>query len=256
MGQRPLGLGPHTLEETTALFDGKATAQIGVMKDAGTAAPFARVYLVRHGETQANREGVIQGQLDTALNAAGVRQAGRLADALRCAGVKFDVAYSSDLGRALETARIILGHRGDVEIVEQAELRERFMGDLQGKKANHEVRFAPGVQGTLETTGAFAARAVKWWKRAILQRTLALPHATTGPRTTGKARCVEGVVVGTGCANASVTIVEVGRDRRGVIVLYGGVEHLVGGEGEGEVMVEGNVDVDVDEGVVGEEVDK
>ncbi|KAJ6563231.1 histidine phosphatase superfamily [Mycena sp. CBHHK59/15] len=212
------------------------------MKDAGTAQPFARVYLVRHGETQANREGVIQGQLDTALNAAGVRQAGRLADALRCAGVKFDVAYSSDLGRALETARIILGHRGDVEIVEQAELRERFMGDLQGKKANHEVRFAPGVQGTLETTGAFAARAVKWWKRAILQRTLALPPrddrtaynvlvATHGGLIgtlldallgSGKARCVEGVVVGTGCANASVTIVEVGRDRRGVIVLYGG----------------------------------
>lgn len=63
-------------------------------------APVARVYLVRHGETQANRDGVIQGQMDTALNARGEAQARMVADAL--GGVWFTRAYSSDLRRASE----------------------------------------------------------------------------------------------------------------------------------------------------------
>ena len=58
----------------------------------------ARVYIVRHGETDHNREGIMQGQLDTALNAAGVEQARLAADALE--DVPFGVAYSSDLERA------------------------------------------------------------------------------------------------------------------------------------------------------------
>jgi 2,3-bisphosphoglycerate-dependent phosphoglycerate mutase len=57
-----------------------------------------RVYLVRHGETQANRDGVIQGQLDTELNAEGVEQARRTADALE--NVSFAAAHASDLRRA------------------------------------------------------------------------------------------------------------------------------------------------------------
>ena len=60
----------------------------------------ARVYLVRHGETQANRDGVIQGQLDTVLNARGEEQARMVANAL--GGVGFTRAYSSDLRRASE----------------------------------------------------------------------------------------------------------------------------------------------------------
>ena len=58
----------------------------------------ARVYIVRHGETDHNRQGIIQGQLDTALNAAGIEQARLAADALEA--VPFGVAYSSDLQRA------------------------------------------------------------------------------------------------------------------------------------------------------------
>ena len=58
----------------------------------------ARVYIVRHGETDANREEIIQGQLDTALNAVGIGQARLTADALE--DVPFGAAYSSDLQRA------------------------------------------------------------------------------------------------------------------------------------------------------------
>ena len=58
----------------------------------------ARVYIVRHGETDHNRQGIVQGQLDTPLNEAGVEQARLAADALE--DTPFEVAYSSDLQRA------------------------------------------------------------------------------------------------------------------------------------------------------------
>ena len=58
------------------------------------------VYLVRHGETQANRDGIMQGQLDTELNAAGLEQAQRTAAALD--KVRFAAAHSSDLARAVK----------------------------------------------------------------------------------------------------------------------------------------------------------
>ncbi len=58
----------------------------------------ARVYIIRHGETDANRQGIVQGQLDTPLNDAGVEQARLTADALE--DTPFEVAYSSDLQRA------------------------------------------------------------------------------------------------------------------------------------------------------------
>ena len=61
-------------------------------------AVLARVYLVRHGETDANREGIIQGQMNTPLNNRGVYQANIVREALR--SIPFDTAYSSDLTRA------------------------------------------------------------------------------------------------------------------------------------------------------------
>ena len=62
---------------------------------------------MRHGETDANREGVIQGQLDTQLNEAGVAQAKMTAKAL--ADVQFSVAYSSDLNRAAKVSKDVIG---------------------------------------------------------------------------------------------------------------------------------------------------
>ena len=59
-----------------------------------------RVYIVRHGETQENRDGIIQGQQDTFLNAIGVEQARMVGEALK--DVKFGIAFSSDLSRAVK----------------------------------------------------------------------------------------------------------------------------------------------------------
>lgn len=59
-----------------------------------------RVYIVRHGETQENRDGIIQGQRDTALNEIGLEQARMVGEALKDA--KLGIAFSSDLSRAVK----------------------------------------------------------------------------------------------------------------------------------------------------------
>jgi hypothetical protein len=58
----------------------------------------ARVFFVRHGETDSNRDRIVQGQLDTQLNATGLQQAAMTAEALR--HITFDKAFTSDLQRA------------------------------------------------------------------------------------------------------------------------------------------------------------
>lgn len=62
------------------------------------------VYLIRHGETDWNREGRWQGHEDIPLNKIGKQQAALLAQHLGKQGVRFDVIYSSDLTRAYQTA--------------------------------------------------------------------------------------------------------------------------------------------------------
>lgn len=67
------------------------------------------IYLMRHGETDWNKARRLQGQSDIPLNEYGIELAVKTAEAL--ADVPFDVAFCSPLGRAEETARIILGDR-------------------------------------------------------------------------------------------------------------------------------------------------
>ncbi len=87
------------------------------------------IYITRHGETEWNAAGRIQGHTDVPLSGRGREQAGMLAR--RLASVSIDVAYSSDLSRAAETARVALGER-DVPITYTEELREYNKGVFEG----------------------------------------------------------------------------------------------------------------------------
>lgn len=66
----------------------------------------ARVYILRHGETDENRAHIIQGQRDTLLNEAGKRQAAMAIGVFK--DVNLDTAFTSDLQRAAEVSDFIL----------------------------------------------------------------------------------------------------------------------------------------------------
>lgn len=92
--------------------------------------------LIRHGETVWNQQGRMQGQHDSPLTPTGLQQARQLARRLK--DVSFSALYSSDLGRAHQTARCI-GDASGREVVSDAGLRERHFGIFEGLTHN-EIR--------------------------------------------------------------------------------------------------------------------
>ena len=86
-------------------------------------------YLVRHGETEWNRTGKIQGYSDVPLNERGRLQVKMLAK--RLAGYQFSAVYASDLSRAIESAQAIVEGSGAF-LNTDSDLREFFYGEWEG----------------------------------------------------------------------------------------------------------------------------
>jgi broad specificity phosphatase PhoE len=109
--------------------------------------------LVRHGETDWNRDGRWQGGSDTSLNDLGRGQAQALAQEL---DGDIGLVYSSDLSRARETAEIIAASLG-LEIRFDPRLRERGFGSWEGLTTSEiEERFADSHRRWLAGEGAGA----------------------------------------------------------------------------------------------------
>ena len=88
--------------------------------------------LVRHGETDWNADGRLQGHTDRPLSDYGRRQARELAGALE--GEELEAIYSSDLARARETAEIV-GERLGLPVVVDPDLRATDWGTWEGLTA-------------------------------------------------------------------------------------------------------------------------
>jgi probable phosphoglycerate mutase len=88
-----------------------------------------QVIIVRHGQTQWNIRKIRQGHLDSELTERGVVQARALGK--RLARESFIALYSSDLGRAVQTACMITAVTGHT-IITDSRLRERHLGIFQG----------------------------------------------------------------------------------------------------------------------------
>lgn len=97
--------------------------------------------IVRHGETDANRTGILQGQSNCPLNDNGRRQAA--AAAKRLEDEHFDAAYASDLDRAFETAEIIAHRHADLAVRPTPELREWFLGDMENRPQRELLKLYP-----------------------------------------------------------------------------------------------------------------
>lgn len=90
-----------------------------------------KIYFVRHGQTDYNLIGRLQGHTDQPLNGTGVGQAEALAEKLRAVGLTFDRVISSPLIRARRTAEIVSGRDGSgIEIDER--IIEKDLGPWEG----------------------------------------------------------------------------------------------------------------------------
>ena len=85
-----------------------------------------RLLLIRHAQTEWNIQRRFQGHGDSPITEEGLEQLQRLKS--RLAGLEFDVVYSSDLGRTMETSQMLSGKQR----VEETRLRERGVGILEG----------------------------------------------------------------------------------------------------------------------------
>ncbi len=188
-----------------------------------------RLILVRHGESEGNAAGVLQGVLDFGLTQRGRLQAKALAGRLKSEPI--DRLIASPLRRAADTANIIAartGHKiawddslkeydiGEASGLTGAQMRERYPTSAEAYVRGDHVRF-PGEEGR----DVFHAR-IDAWVRSIRQQpgtTLAVAH---------------GGVVAAICYNvlgldpkrrgmfsiANCSITEVQEDRRGQLVLH------------------------------------
>ena len=129
-----------------------------------------RWFIVRHGQTEWNATGRVQGHTDIGLSERGHQQA--CAVARRLAQVPIDVAYTSDLRRASETAHLILERR-NVPLHPTPRLREYHKGVFEGLTPEetgvrypelyaaslvNDLDFAPpGGESTRQTSARMAA---------------------------------------------------------------------------------------------------
>src|SRR5271157_5849048 len=102
----------------------------------------ALFYFLRHGEAEWNAEGRLCGSTDVPLSDVGRRQAQLLARRLQ--PIVFETLYSSPLGRALETARLIGEAIGRKPVVDQR-LVELNYGAWEGKTFEEITRATPAI---------------------------------------------------------------------------------------------------------------
>jgi 2,3-bisphosphoglycerate-dependent phosphoglycerate mutase len=108
--------------------------------------------LMRHGESQWNRENRFTGFTDVDLNETGIAEAKRAGQNLK--GIQFDKVYTSTLKRAYRTAELAMAEAGqNPPTVRHDDLRERDYGDLTGLNKD-------------ETREKFGAEQVHIWRRS------------------------------------------------------------------------------------------
>lgn len=137
------------------------------------------VLLIRHGETDFNALGVVQGWWDTFLNTKGLKQAKYAAAVLK--DYPIDVMFTSPLKRAWQTAWVIHQYHRNIPLIKTELLKERGLGKLSGHHIHEGNKLAPTVivrreyekiKGwvrdlELEAQEAFKDRVKKFWLRFI-----------------------------------------------------------------------------------------
>jgi len=114
----------------------------------GEARPYARLMLLRHGQSEWNNQGRFTGWTDVSLTERGRDESRRAGEAIAATGMRFGACYSSCLRRAVDTANLVLLAMGqpDLPVNTTWRLNERHYGALQGLLWWQGVlRFGPSV---------------------------------------------------------------------------------------------------------------
>ena len=124
-----------------------------------------KLLLTRHGQTDWNVEGKVQGRTDIELNEAGIKQAEKAREKLL--GEEIDIIISSPLKRARKTAEIIASGR-NIPIIFDKGIEERYFGEFEGKtrkefnfdeiwnyKINKQYENVESVQDLFDRTNLF-----------------------------------------------------------------------------------------------------
>ena len=106
--------------------------------------PSTRVVFFRHAQSEFNARHLIQGQLDPPLDETGLEQVALAAPRAAAAHDDAVAVFSSDLRRASVTGRAIADAL-DLALIEDANLRERHLGDLQGLERASLATSAPSA---------------------------------------------------------------------------------------------------------------
>lgn len=89
-----------------------------------------KLYILRHGETDWNKEKLLQGKSDVSLNEKGRTLAKASAEGMK--DIPFDLVFSSPLVRARETAKLVLGER-ELPFILDKRIEEIGFGEMEGK---------------------------------------------------------------------------------------------------------------------------
>ena len=115
----------------------------------------ATLVLVRHGQSQWNLENRFTGWIDVPLTETGRAEALKAGELIKAQGIKFQIAYTSVLIRAIHTLEIILAVlKQEIPIVKDQALNERHYGQLQGMNKD-------------EMRKKFGEEQVKIWRRSF-----------------------------------------------------------------------------------------
>lgn len=125
-------------------------------------------YICRHGQTVFNKQGRLQGQIDSPLTDEGQNTAKALGERLQ--SLSFELVYVSDLGRALQTAFWICKRLNILNKIQlEPALREVDFGDVAGMSTVDAVKKYPGIMSDTnfapphgESLGQLQQRVVTW----------------------------------------------------------------------------------------------
>lgn len=146
---------PHT---SPTACDASAAADASALATAPPPAGTTRFLLIRHGRTEFNSAGIMQGWTDAPLTENGEANVRTTAEFLAAAPIA--AAYASSLPRAMRTGEIIADHHDGLTVEAVDGLRELSFGDFDGRPSEEFKRHVPDLAGFFRSVFTGTAEAL------------------------------------------------------------------------------------------------